>query len=263
MKGTLRSRTVVANRLSFRIYNKRSSKKVESIVSPSNKRRTIQIIFNLSEDLNRVPIIGDLDIGRCLKWNGGFSTMEPNTGAAVSNLKKAAQRLQLSGELDASNYTRMMKQLGEFSEGLASCERRGKIQNLKPVNLIELIRKVAAPALRATDQEGNELSTETSNDLVVEGPTVDLRDLFCCLIEFARSVGQEPVDLRMQITRDDDETRQKCLIELTVRASDVPDFLRRKLWDAARPRQGEVFVTTEPDQSRIGFVLPLERRLAA
>jgi len=55
----------------------------------------------------------------------GLATMEPNTRAAVSDLKMAAQRLQLSGEPDALNYTRMMKQLREFSEQLVTFERRG------------------------------------------------------------------------------------------------------------------------------------------
>jgi hypothetical protein len=177
--------------------------------------------------------------------------------AAVSDLKMAAQRLRLSGELDVPNYTRMMTQLREFGEQLATFERRAGTQNVEPVNLTELIRKVAGPV--TTVHAGNEIATGLSEPFIVEGPTEDLRDLLSCLVEFARGVGPDPIDLRLELQCD--ENRQKCLIGLVIRSSDVPDFLRRKLWDAARARRGEVSITTEPDRGRIAFVLPLERRL--
>ncbi len=97
-------------------------------------------------------------------------------------------------------------------------------------------------------------------EIMVEGPARDLRDLLCCLLEYALSVGRNPIDLRVAIKGMSSAARKVCATELVVQSRDVPDFLRRKLWETIRARRGEVSVVIEPECCRLGFTLPIERR---
>jgi hypothetical protein len=183
--------------------------------------------------------------------------------AAVAALQTAARRLQLSAELDSSEYAPMITQLRKVRDQLATFERRAGNQQADRVDLGELLREVTGPASAANDQGGSGIATQLSGDILVEGPVQDLRDLFCCLVEYALGVGPGPLNLKVEITRKPNEARETCVIGLIIQSSDVPDFLRRKLWEAARLRRGAVSVVSEPDCCRIGLMLPVERRVAA
>jgi len=96
--------------------------------------------------------------------------------------------------------------------------------------------------------------------VMVQGPAHDLRDLVCSLAEYALTVARDPVDLRAQVMYTSNQGRGVCATELVIQSPDVPDFLRRKLWDAVRIRHGEVSVVLEPERCRVKFTLPIERR---
>jgi hypothetical protein len=184
--------------------------------------------------------------------------------AAVATLKLAAQKLQLSGELDPSKYARMMSQLRGVTDELTAFERRARTQKkANPVNFAELLSEVMATASPTNAASGNGMAAQLPDPVLVEGPVEDLRDLLSCLIEYALSVDQGPIKFGAEIRRDGDEVSDKCAAELVIRSPDVPDFLRRKLWDAVRVRRGEVSLISEPDCCRIGFTLPIERRHSA
>jgi hypothetical protein len=87
-----------------------------------------------------------------------------------------------------------------------------------------------------------------------------LHDLLSSLVEYARTVGRDPIELRAQVMHKSGDDRAMCLTELVIQSPDVPDFLRRKLWDSARTRRGEVSVISEPECCRVEFALPVERR---
>jgi hypothetical protein len=179
---------------------------------------------------------------------------------ALATLETTARQLQLSGELERSEFGRIMRQLRVVADGLDTLERRTAKQKAASVNMVELLRAALAPA-DADSGPGEEVRLP-SQDMTVEGPAHDLRDLFCTMIEYARAVGSEPLDLRAHIRHDAGTARETCTMQLLVHAPDLPDFLRRKLWDAARVRGGEVSVISEPTLCRIAFTLPIERRLA-
>ena len=179
--------------------------------------------------------------------------------AAVAALQMAARRLQFSTELDAHKYGQMVEQLREVRDQLAAFERRVENQKADPVNLSALLAEMAGAA--ANEAAGN--LARIPAGVMVAGPIEDLRDLFGCLIEFALGVAAGPLQVEVGLTSSAEPSRQKCIVELTVQSPDVPDFLRRKLWEAARARRGEVSVTAEPTHCRVGLTLPVERRLAS
>lgn len=179
--------------------------------------------------------------------------------AAVATLQMAARQLQLSGELDRSKYSRIMAQLREVADELTAFERRTGKQKADPVNFTAMLREAVAIA----GHDGNGIVMQLAEDVMVEGPANDLRDLVCCLVEYALSVGRGPADLRAQVKQTSNQLRAMCATELAIPSPDVPDFLRRRLWDAVRTRRGEVSVICEPEHCRIEFTLPIERRSAA
>jgi len=180
---------------------------------------------------------------------------------AVATLEMAARQLQLSGELERSEFGRIMLQLRSVADGLSTVERRIAKQKAASVNFAALLRSAIAPTDPACRQDDD--ARLPKQEMTVEGPAHDLRDLLCSLVEYARAVGTEPLEWRAHIKQDIGATRAKCTTELVVQSPDLPDFLRRKLWDAARIRGGEVSVISEPTLCRIEFTIPIDRREAA
>jgi hypothetical protein len=179
--------------------------------------------------------------------------------AAVKSLQMAARRLQLSGNLDQSEYARMMSRLREVTDELGASERRAVKQNAEPVNYTELLLDATAAASQPNIQRG--IAMQLPGDITVEGPAQDLRDLICCLMEYALTVARDPIALHAEIKCDSNNVRAVCATELLIQSSDVPDFLRRKLWDTVGKRRGEYSVILEPECCRIRFTLPVERRM--
>lgn len=181
--------------------------------------------------------------------------------SAVATLEMAARQLQLSGELERSEFGRIMMQLRSVADGLSTVERRIAKQKAASVNFTEMLRSAIAPTAPACRQGDD--ARLPMQEIIVEGPPHDLRDLLCSLVEYARAVGTEPLAWRAQIKQDIGAARAKCTTELVVQSPDLPDFLRRKLWDAARIRGGEVSVISEPRLCRIEFTIPIDRRQTA
>jgi hypothetical protein len=178
--------------------------------------------------------------------------------AAVASLQKAARQLQLSGELERSEYTKITTQLREVANKLSAFERRTGKQDTPPVNFSDLLRRAAATA----GQIESEATAQVPDGIMVEGPAHDLRDALCTLVEYGRSVGNDEVAFLVQIVDRANTTGAICLTELLIPAADLPDFVQRKLWDAARVRRGEVSIVSELKRCRVAMTLPIERRLA-
>jgi hypothetical protein len=81
-------------------------------------------------------------------------------------------------------------------------------------------------------------------------------------MEYALTVARGPIDLHAEIKRESNNVRAVCATELLIQSSDVPDFLRRKLWDTIGKRRGEHSIILEPECCRVRFTLPIERRSA-
>jgi len=175
----------------------------------------------------------------------------------VATLQRAARQLNTSG-LDRSKCRRIIAELREVTDELTAFERRGGKQKADPVNFAEmLLDALAAASLSAGDDS---VAVSGAADAVVEGPANDLRDLVSCLFEYA---GRGRIELRAHVKPMSPGPGAGYATELTVQSPDIPDFLRRKLWDAVRARRGEVCVSSEPERCRIQFTLPVERRSAA
>jgi len=183
--------------------------------------------------------------------------------AAVATLQMAARQLQLSGGLERCEYSRIMTRLREVTDELSAVERRTGKQKPDPVDFTVILRAALATASPLVDRHQSGFALSLPEGIMVEGPSHDLRDLLCSLFEYALSVGRDPIDLRVEVGCRHSKGREMCATELAVESSDLPDFLRRKLWDAIRMRRGEVSITAEPARCRIGFTLPIERRRAA
>jgi hypothetical protein len=179
--------------------------------------------------------------------------------AAVATLQMAARQLQLGGGLDPSKYGRIVTQLREVTDQLTAVHRRAGNQKTDPVNFTEMLREAMATASPGS----NGIAMPVLEDVMVEGPANDLRDLLSSLFEYALTVGRDPIDLRTQVRQTGPQLRPVYATELVIQSPDVPDFLRRKLWDAVRVRRGEVCVISEPERCRVEFALPIERRSAA
>jgi len=177
--------------------------------------------------------------------------------ATVATLQMAAQRMQLSGELDQSKCRRIMSQLRQVADELIDSERRLGKQKANPVNFSAVMHDAAA------GQDKRRIVMRLADEIMVEGPGHDLHDLLCSLFEHALTVGCEPIDARVEVKCVDNPVRDVCSTELCIQSPDLPDFLQRKLWDAVRARRGEVSLISEPERCRIGFTLPIERRRAA
>ena len=173
---------------------------------------------------------------------------------AVATLQQAARRLQHSGNMDPSKFSWMMSQLRGVTAELDASERKARNQKCDPVDITELLREVLAKA---------GIAVQLPDTIMVAGPDQSLRDLLTCLIEVALGARPNALDLHAEADRKFDNAREAFTIELAIQSPDVPDFLRRKLWEAARMRGGEVSIVAELDCCRIRFTLPIERRLAA
>jgi hypothetical protein len=173
---------------------------------------------------------------------------------AIATLQQAARRLQHSGNMDPSKYAWMMSQLRGVTAELDASERKARNQTSDPVDITELLHEVLAKA---------GVVMQLPNNTMVAGPAQSLRDLLSCLIEVALGARPNSLRLHARTGRKHEKDRETFTIELTIQSLDVPDFLRRKLWEAARTRGGEVSIVSESDCCRIGFSLPVERRLTA
>jgi hypothetical protein len=172
--------------------------------------------------------------------------------AAVNTLQMVAQQLRRSGEVEPSRYAWMLSQLRGVLDELNASERRKDKLKVASANLTDLLHEVMALRLDCQSDDGGAL--ELPDKIMVEGPVQDLRDLLCCLTAFA------PNNLRAEIERESDEVRQTVTIEFLIQLPDLPDFLRRKLWDTARVRRGKVSIISQQDCCRVRFTLPTERR---
>ena len=178
--------------------------------------------------------------------------------AAVAALQKAQRQLQLDGGRDPSKYGRIMTQLREVTDQLTAVHRRAANHKADPVNFTQLLREALATATAGNTG----IAAAGPEDVMVEGPANDLRDLLSSLFEYALTVGRDPIELHAHVRQEEPEPRAAYVTELVIQSPDVPDFLRRKLWDAVRARHGEVRVISEPQRCRIEFALPVDRRAA-
>jgi hypothetical protein len=170
---------------------------------------------------------------------------------AAATLLIAARQLQHGGAMGPPDYGRIASQLREVTDQLASLEQRAAGYETHPVNFAEMLRATGVT------------TAPLPEEMMVEGPANDLRDLLCVLVEYAGTVGHGAIGLRPEVKCKNSGPRQMCVTELTVRSSDVPDFLQRKLWEAAHRRRGEVSLISELQSCRIEFRLPIERRRMA
>jgi hypothetical protein len=175
--------------------------------------------------------------------------------AAIATLELAARSLQRAEELDRSKYSHVMAQLRQVMDKLAAAERRTGNSRAGPVDFTRMLRDAAATP---PGQERDDILEQIPENVFVEGPADDLRQLICSLVEYARAVGR--IDLHAQINHGNGKCGDTCTTELVIQPpGEVPDFLRRIMWDAARIRNGEVSTTSTREGYRIGMVLPIER----
>jgi hypothetical protein len=177
--------------------------------------------------------------------------------AAVATLQKAARQLNLPAGLDQSKYRRIIAQLREVTDELTAVGRRAGKPKADPVNFAQMLLDGLAAASPSAGNGDNSVAVSAAEDAMVEGPANDLRDLVNSLFEYA---GRGPIELRAQVKPMNLGLGAAYATELIIQSPDIPDFLRRKLWDAVRVRRGEVCVSSEPERCRIAFTLPVERR---
>lgn len=161
-------------------------------------------------------------------------------------------------EVDDCEYTALIGQQRQFAHGLAIFERRGAREKYAPVGLERIVKDGAGKALRTPDAD--KLVLQLPESVFVEGPADDLIELIACLVEYGHS-GPKPIRLSAQINYTGDEQRPTCTTELLLPSGEVPEFLRRKVFDTVRARQGEVTIAGTASGHRISFTLPVERRL--
>lgn len=144
------------------------------------------------------------------------------------------------------------------TDRLAAIERRLTEQHSEPVDLSRLI---TAAARLAADQRQGKMLLQLPEGVFVQGPADDVRELIVGLIEHAGTGGYDKVKFRAQVNYMIDCSRLSCTAEIVTPTPDVPDFLRRELWEVVGKRRGQVSITSETGGCRIEFTLPLERRL--
>ncbi len=179
--------------------------------------------------------------------------------AAIATLQKAARQFELSGAMDRSRYSRIMAQLRDVNNELNAVARRRGDQDTDGVDLPAMLREAVAAAGQGADG----ITVQLTDDAIVAGSAADLREPIGWLLDYAIAVGRGRATLRTQIKAVGNQARPMCATELTTSSSDIPDFLRRPLWDAVRARRGEVSIISEPDCCRVQFTLPVERRTPA
>jgi hypothetical protein len=180
---------------------------------------------------------------------------------AIATLQAATRRLHNPADLQDAEYSRIAAQLRQVADQLSVFERRAAPQKTGPINFTEILRSAEAAATSTTNKTANGVIVQAPLDVMVDGPAHDLRDLICSLTEYALTVARDPVVVRAEVRYIDAQARAVCATELVIQSPEVPDFLRRKLWDAVRVRRGEVLVASEPEYCRVEFTLRVERRL--
>jgi hypothetical protein len=160
---------------------------------------------------------------------------------------------------DNYEYKAILGQLRQITKRLALVERRESEENCAPVDFSRIVRDGCAKA--TLTPSADTLIVQIPESVLVEGPGDDLVELIGCLIEYGYTGGPEPVRLSAQINYPENEVRPTCTTEMLLPTSEVPEFLRRKVWDTVRARRGEVTIAAAPRGSRISFTFPVERRL--
>jgi hypothetical protein len=182
---------------------------------------------------------------------------------AVTNLEIALRQLQSRRTTDRPEYAPIVSGLLRITDQLTAIERRNSTVDTAPVNLTLLLRE-ALTASAATIAEDKRLSNiRLPREAWVPGPAKDLRDLVAALVEYALTVGCSEVALQSGDSLEHPGANDRCSIRLELQSSDIPEFLRQKLWHVVSRRHGEVSIVTEADRSLIGIALPLERRRMA
>ena len=148
-----------------------------------------------------------------------------------------------------------MAQLRDVNNELDAVARPDGSREADAVDFTLMLRE----AVDAAGQDADGIVVHLMQDAIVAGPAGDLRELMCCLLDFALAVGRGRAALHTRIKEAGSQAGPVCTAELTIFSSDVPDFLRRRLWDAVRARRGEVSIISEPDCSRVEFTLPIKR----
>jgi hypothetical protein len=172
---------------------------------------------------------------------------------AIATLQRAVQQRLLAGVLNRVKYVQVTSQLREIADKLFP-ERRSNGE-ADPVNFADILRSVVGA------RQKSDVLLEAPEGVLVDGPEHDLRELVDNLTEFARSARTEPVELRASVSYGNDQDRGKCVTELVIEAPDVPDLLRRKLWNVISVRRGQVSIACEAHRCRVEFSLPIERRV--
>jgi len=178
--------------------------------------------------------------------------------AAAATLQTAAQRL-ISGVTERSDYTQIIAQLRAVANELAAQERRAAPGKADPVDLTAMLCDAAAKASSAAGQSA--ITVVAAEEITVEGPATDLHELISSLVEFALGTTRAASEIR--IDKACIGSRAAGALELAVGTADLPDFLRRKLWEVAHRRRGQVSIVSEANRCRLTLTLPLERRSAA
>jgi hypothetical protein len=182
---------------------------------------------------------------------------------AVTNLEMALSQLRSRRTTDRPEYAPIVSGLLRITDQLTAIERRDSTVDTAPVNLALVLRE-ALMAAAATIAEANRLSNiRLAREAWVPGPAKDLRDLVTALVEYALTVGCTEVAFQSGDNHEDPGANDRCSIRFELKSSEIPEFLRQKLWHVASSRHGEVSTVTEANRSRISIALPLERRRMA
>jgi hypothetical protein len=173
---------------------------------------------------------------------------------AIATLQRVVQQRLLAGMLNRAKYVQVTSQLREIADELFP-ERRSNGEKSDPVNFADILHSVVGA------RQKSDVLLEAPEGVLVDGPEHDLRELIDNLTEFARNTRTEPVELRASVSYGNDQDHAKCVTELVIQAPDVPDFLRRKLWNVITVRRGQVSIECEAHRCRVEFSLPIERRI--
>jgi hypothetical protein len=178
--------------------------------------------------------------------------------AAVATLRTAARELQVASLADKPTYARIVTQLRRVAEQLNAAERRAGQEAAEPVDFAVIWRD--ALTTTALVGAGHAVTLRLPDHVMVKGPASDLRALVRGMVEYAFTTGCESIEMRVE---NSGAARQVCVTELAVRTREFPDFLQQNLWKVVRSRSGEVSTVSEPQKTRIRFMLPMERRHGA
>lgn len=170
-----------------------------------------------------------------------------------------AHMLRTTGRLEKAEYRSVLQQLRYVTERLNVIERRLEKEERDPVELAKIIDDAVSRAVQPLTTSGPVV--EVPQDILVQGPAKDLREMISALVDHACSSGARSVAIRAQVLYSADQARPMCATEIGVQSKDFPDFLRRRLWDTIHERRGELSVSSELSGYRITFTLPVERRL--